>query len=373
MSIALDVVAVVVAVPALLTVAHLVLLAAASLDYRPAGSAGSPGRAHLLVIVPAHDEEAVIADALRSINASRRASDTVLVVADRCSDATAQLARDHGALVLERGLGSEPGRARAVSAGLGWAQDLAWDGVVAIDADCVVDPGFFDACARAIDEGAPVAQARCESMAGSTWMERILQVASALEGVLKPRGRDRLGLSVRLKGSGMVVSRAVLETYGFRNSGASEDLWLSLDLCVDGVLARHLDDARLFALSPESARAAWTQKVRWEAGRMYAAREHAGRLLRRRTLATLEAAVHVVTPPTAVAVLLLVAGAALAAAAGTYWLALALLAVIGLMATSVVTALFEARSSGAVWLALVVAPAYVGFKACVQVAALLRM
>src|SRR4029079_8001443 len=90
----------------------------------------------------------------------KRKRDVVLVVADRCADATAAIARRFGALVLERGADEEPGRAAARQAGLEHASALDWDAVVMLDADSVIEPGFFDACERALAAGADAVQAR---------------------------------------------------------------------------------------------------------------------------------------------------------------------------------------------------------------------
>src|SRR5690349_1849312 len=91
--------AAVVGLPGLATAAHLGLLALASLFYRAPKAAS--GSVRFLVLVPAHDEELVIDHCLGAIEADRRPDDIVLVVADRCIDATADIARSYGAVVLE--------------------------------------------------------------------------------------------------------------------------------------------------------------------------------------------------------------------------------------------------------------------------------
>jgi len=68
----------------------------------------------------------VIGATLDALGASLRPRDTLLVVADRCTDATASIARAHGALVLERGPAEEPGSCRGRQAGLEHARDLGW-------------------------------------------------------------------------------------------------------------------------------------------------------------------------------------------------------------------------------------------------------
>src|SRR5687768_15315679 len=103
--------AVLIGLPGLAVAAHLGLLAAASLAYREPRA--SKGETRFLVLVPAHNEERVISRGLEAIMADKRPGDQVLVVADRCTDATADVARSLGALVLERGEDEEPGRAAA--------------------------------------------------------------------------------------------------------------------------------------------------------------------------------------------------------------------------------------------------------------------
>src|SRR4051812_14272386 len=94
--------------PGLAVAVHLGLLALASSRYRDA-TPNSLKEVRFLVLVPAHNEESVIARCLESIHSDRRPDDHVLVVADRCSDATAKIARSYGSLVLERGPHEEPG------------------------------------------------------------------------------------------------------------------------------------------------------------------------------------------------------------------------------------------------------------------------
>jgi cellulose synthase/poly-beta-1,6-N-acetylglucosamine synthase-like glycosyltransferase len=372
---AVAVLAVVVGLPGLATAAHLGLLALSSLLYRePRTAAGAPVR--FLTLVPAHDEEAVIARCLAAIGADRRDGDPVLVVADRCTDATARIARDHGALVLERGADEEPGRAAARQAGLERARGLDWDAVLMLDADSVIEPGFYDACERMLATGAPAVQARSESARGRSLAAEASLAAFTLQGITVPRGRDRLGVSVRLRGTGMAIRREVALGHIF-HAPASEDLFFTLDLLLDGVRCRHVDSARLRSDGAPNWDAFGGQKVRYEAGRMSAARDYVPRLLargiRRRDPACLEAAWFLATPPFALAVLSLVLGAALAAAAGAWVVAAAMAAGLAATALTLVTGLVQARAGLRTWLALAAAPWYVAWKAVVQVKALVRV
>lgn len=368
--------ALVIGFPGFAAAAHMALLAVASLFYREPRR--TPSDTRFLVLVPAHNEERVIARCLGAIDADRRVGDQVLVVADRCTDETASIARSFGALVLERSDGEEPGRAATRQAGLDYARQLEWDAVLMLDADSVIEPGFFVACDRALASGAAAVQARSESSRGRSLAMEASLVAFTLQGITIPRGRDRLRLSVRLRGTGMAIRREVALGHRFR-APASEDLFFTLDLMLDGIRCRHVEAARLRSDGASTWGTFSGQKVRYEAGRIAAARTYLPRLLGRAVrhldCRCLEAAWFLATPPFALAVMSLLAGAGLAAAAGAWIITAILAGGLLALALTIVTGLVQARVGARTWLALLAAPWYVGFKAVVQlraIASLLR-
>jgi cellulose synthase/poly-beta-1,6-N-acetylglucosamine synthase-like glycosyltransferase len=358
--------------PGLAGAAHLGVLAAASLTYRERRApGGEPVR--LLVLIPAHNEALVIEHCLRAIYADLRARDLVLVVADRCTDSTAAIARRFGALVLEREPHDDPGRAAARQAGLEHARALEWDAVVMLDADSVINPGFFDGCERALAAGADAVQARSESKRGRTLASEASLAAFALQGITIPRGRDRLGLSVRLRGTGMAIRRRLALAHRFR-APASEDLVFTLDLILDGTRCRHVDSARLRSEGESRWSTFGGQKVRYEAGRMAAARAYIPPLLKRairhRDPAALEAAWFLATPPFALAALSLLIALALTATADTWILAAVFAAALATLTLVILTGLVQARAHARTWLALLAAPWYLAWKAIIQLRAL---
>jgi cellulose synthase/poly-beta-1,6-N-acetylglucosamine synthase-like glycosyltransferase len=369
------VLALAVALPGVAAVAHLGLLALASVFYRGPRSEGADELA-FLVLMPAHNEELVIKRSLEAILAEVRPRDQILVVADRCTDATAAIARELGAAVLERGADEEPGRAAARQAGLEWGRDRDWDAVLMLDADSVIEPGFFDACEQAMGDGVSAVQARSESSHGKTLASEASLAAFTLQGITIPRGRSALGLSVRLRGTGMAIRRDVALAHRFR-APASEDLFFTLDLLLDGHRCRHVDRARLRSEGASGWQTFGGQKVRYEAGRMSAARTYVPRLLRRalarRDAACLEAAWFLASPPFAVAAVSLIFGAAVAAIGGA-WVACAVCAGgLAVLVAVLFTGLVQARAGLRTWLALASAPWYLAWKTVVQVRALISV
>ena len=361
--------------PGLLGAVHLGLLTVGSWFYREPRPTRRP-RIRFLVLVPAHNEERVIRSGLEAIMADRRALDIVLVVADRCSDRTAEIARSLGAVVLERGPDQLGGRAAARQAGLEHARTLDWDAVLMLDADSVIEPGFFSSCDRALTAGADAIQARSESTPGRTLATQASLAAFTLQGITMPRGRDRLGFSARLRGTGMAIRRDLAMTHRFR-APASEDLFFTLDLLLEGVRCRHVDAARLRSQGASTWDAFGGQKVRYEAGRMNAARAYLPQLLRRaithRDAACLEAAWFLASPPFAISALSLLLAIGVTAAVGAWTVAIVFGAAFGVLVGALITSLSQARAGIRTWLSLCAAPWYLVWKAGVQLRALVSV
>src|ERR671914_126929 len=137
---------------------------------RPLVPAGDPGleaaRAsggRCLALLPAHDEEGAIARVIPGLPRSACGmSVDLLVVDDGSRDATAHIAREHGARVIAHG--SPRGLGAAVRSGLELARDEGYDAAVYLDADGEYDPADFE---TVLD---PIARGRADYVTGSRFL-----------------------------------------------------------------------------------------------------------------------------------------------------------------------------------------------------------
>ena len=276
-------------------------------------------RTAFLVVVPAHDEELVLGRLLDSIASADYPARLIrrLVVADNCTDRTAGIARARGARCWERDDARRQGKGHA----LDWAlRRLAAEGercdaFVVLDADSEVDPRFFERLDAEMQTSRGVLQAHYDVLnPGDTPLTAITRLAFSLQQYVKPMGRTVLGLSPRLLGNGMCFPAAMLPV-GWKATSISEDLNHYIALLRAGYRTRLVPDALVRAEMPRDARAAKSQRVRWEKGKLLAIREHVPSLLkeavRRRDVVLAEAALDVAMPPfTVLVALLLVTGLA---------------------------------------------------------------
>jgi glycosyltransferase involved in cell wall biosynthesis len=204
---------------------ELSMLTIGSLLYK--GKAKSvPERAlsRLAIVVPAHNESASIGDCIRSLQRCDgfHKLATIFVVADNCSDDTAKVAREAGAQVLERNDARLRGKGHALNFAFSQLMGRYFDGFVVVDADSEVEPTFIREFAAAFALGAEALQ--CPYLASKPASAPLFDLALRAFNLVRPRGRERLGLSVGILGNGFGLSRPVLERVPYRADSVVEDL-----------------------------------------------------------------------------------------------------------------------------------------------------
>jgi cellulose synthase/poly-beta-1,6-N-acetylglucosamine synthase-like glycosyltransferase len=241
----------------------------------------------LAIIVPAHNEELLVAKCVRSLRASAGLTTRIFVVAHNCVDGTASQARAAGGDVLEFNDPTAVGKGFALRYGFEHALAHGADAVMVVDADSVVSINAISAVQSALASGARVVQCRYE-MFSTTDRSSTRLAALAFRGfnVIRPRGRDRLGFSAGILGNGFAIARLVLEAIPYDAFSVVEDLEYHLHLVIAGERVQYLDEALISADFPESKAGEAVQRSRWEGGRVNAARNWAlplfGKILRGR-------------------------------------------------------------------------------------------
>jgi cellulose synthase/poly-beta-1,6-N-acetylglucosamine synthase-like glycosyltransferase len=323
------------------------------------------------VLVPAHDDELLITRTLNSLLTVDYPRDQfrVHVIADNCTDATADLARAAGAIVHERTDTAQRGKGYA----LRWlfrqllADPRAGDAFVIVDADSVVNPGFLRAMDGHLTRGAVAVQGYDTVLnTAASWGTALRYVAFALLHYLRPLGRRIFGGSAGLKGNGMAFRREVLAAMDWDALSVTEDLQFHLDLLLAGHVVTWAPDAVVWAEMPATMKAAHAQNVRWETGRLFLLQHYVPRLLgealRRRSFIFLDAAMENLVPPFSI----MAAGGVACLIGALLWgapwpIALAAFIVVGQVIYTI-TGLVLVRAPGRVYLALVYAPFYVVWK-----------
>lgn len=232
-----------------------------------------PDGVELVIIVPAHNEELLVGRCVTSLRASAGSDIKIMVVAHNCSDATASRAAAAGAEVLEYNDSAAKGKGFALRYGFEHGIAAGASAVMVFDADSTCSPNAVREVRSAFASGARIVQCRYE-MVSTTDRSSTRLAALAFRGfnVIRPRGRERLGLSAGILGNGFAIALPVLKAIPYDAFSVVEDLEYHLHLVMADERVRYLNEALISADFPESKTGEAVQRSRWEGGRLLTAR-----------------------------------------------------------------------------------------------------
>jgi 1,2-diacylglycerol 3-beta-glucosyltransferase len=267
-------------------VGYLLLLTLASFRAERRTSLPSPAltKKRFVVLIPAHNEERLLPDLLKSLNRMDYPQSLfdVYVVADNCTDQTASLAAQAGAIVHIRTDKENPGKGPALQ----WLLKHVWqsgrpvDALVILDADSLVSPDFLAIMAARLERGERVIQAYYAVRDPQrAWSSGLRYAALAVLHYLRPQGRMALGGSAGLKGNGMVFVSEILEQHQWSPS-ITEDIELHMELVLHGERVTFAPDALVLGEMPHTLAGSKSQHMRWERGRLEMSRRYVPQLLR---------------------------------------------------------------------------------------------
>lgn len=222
------------------------------------------------ILIPAHNEEIILGTLLESLSALTYPKDqyTVHVIADNCTDKTAELARAVGwANVHERFDDVKRSKGYALRWLLQKLEEnqLFYDAYVIFDADSVVEPNFLQAMAAELAEGARVLQA-CNTVLNvrEAPSASLRWIGVTLINHVRPLGRNALGASSTLTGNGMCLSRSVLLDHPWQAYSTAEDYQYYLTLVHHGERVRYVPEAVVRAHTSTTFAQMRAQDIRWE-------------------------------------------------------------------------------------------------------------
>jgi len=285
----------------------------------------------MAVVIPAHDEADLIAGAVERIKQAVPDGTQVVVVADNCSDATAENALAAGAVVWRR---DDPERR-----GKGYALNFAWerladsppDVVVCIDADCVPGVECIATIARLAYERRRPVQAgyTMHAPSGASGLAHVSALAVYVKNVVRPRGLQWLRLPCLLTGSGMAFPWEALSVVRHPDAHLVEDMRACTDFAIAGFAPMPCMEVGVSSPLPTKRSGFMSQRTRWEHGHMRTILTEVPRLLARfvvtGSLSLLALALELVVPPLSLLVGMFILGVLLFAGVGfatTNWLPL---------------------------------------------------
>jgi len=224
-----------------------------------------------MAILPAHNEEAVIANLVDSLNNQDYDKELldIYVIADNCTDRTAEIAREHGAIVYERFNNNEKTKGHA----LNWflkqkiEEKADYDAFFVFDSDNIVDKNFTKNMNKKLCQGEEVVQGyRDIKNPSDSWITAGYAFFYWTMHRFYHLARYNVGLSPLLNGTGFMVKFDLVKNTGWDTVTLTEDIEFSLKRIIKGKRLGWATDAIVYDEQPLTFKASWSQRSRWTVG-----------------------------------------------------------------------------------------------------------
>ncbi|MBQ1521244.1 MAG: glycosyltransferase family 2 protein [Erysipelotrichaceae bacterium] len=236
------------------------------------------------VLICARNEEAVIADLLASINNQTYPKEyyRTFVMADNCSDRTAEIARENGAIVYTRHNELQVGKGYALEKLLSdIEQDFGdtFERYMVFDADNILKEDYIEQMNISYCQGNRIIAGYINSKNyDSNWISAGYSLFLLKKNRYLNNARYLLGLSCAINGTGFLFDRELIGNWNYHT--LTEDIELSVDQACRHNRIAYCEKAVLYDEQPTSFRQSFYQRVRWAKGYLQVIRKYSFRLLK---------------------------------------------------------------------------------------------
>ena len=220
-------------------------------------------------LISACNEEEVIGDLIDSINNQDYPRDKIriFVIADNCTDKTAEVASKKGAIVLERNDKENIGKSYALDYAFKKITEEYKDieAFIIFDADNLVNVNFTKEINKAFDQGNNIITGyRAPKNFSDSWLSAGSSYMYLRESRHIHHTRCALGIGTYVSGTGYLISRKYIEEFGgWPFHTLVEDVEVSAYITKKGDKVAFVEDAVFYDEQPPKFKGFWRQRLRW--------------------------------------------------------------------------------------------------------------
>jgi len=238
-------------------------------------------------IVSARNESSVIGELIKSMKAQDYPKDKfeIFIVADNCTDNTAEVAREAGAIVYERFSETHKGKGFALDFLFNKIrqehEDKNIEAYLVFDADNLLCRNYLEEMNKVYDSGYNVSTSyRNSKNFDSNWISAGYSIWFLRDSQLLNNVRMMLNSSSVVAGTGFMVSKHIIDEKGWKYFLMSEDTEFSVDCILSDEMIAYNPDAMFYDEQPTSFKQSWKQRMRWAKGTFQVFRKYGGKLFK---------------------------------------------------------------------------------------------
>jgi len=257
------------------------------------------------VIVAAHNEESVIGQLINNLQTLEYPKELydIYVIADNCTDDTAAIAQNAGAIVCERTHAEKKGKGFAME----WmfaklfTFKKQYDAVAIFDADNLVHPRFLLEMNNRLCKGDKLVQGYLDAKNPyDTWVSGTFAIAFWVIDHIWHLAKTNIGLSSVLGGTGMCITTDVLKKHGWGATCLTEDMEFTMKALTEGIKTTWAHDAIVYDEKPLTFKQSWDQRKRWAQGQFDVAHRFIPKMIKagilKRDIRILDGCLHLLQP-----------------------------------------------------------------------------
>ncbi len=231
------------------------------------------------ILIPARNEEAVIANLLKSIKRQDYPAEliTTFVVADNCTDETARVARENGAICYERFNDAERTKGFALKFLFERIEEdfgiESFEGYFVFDSDNLLNKDYVTKMNDSFDAGEKIITSyRNTKNFDENWVASTYAIHWLRSIRFRHRARSVFRLATNIQGTGFLFANEIVKD-GWKWTSLTEDRALTADAVAHGYKISYNDEAEFFDEQPTSLKIALRQRIRWSKGHILACLE----------------------------------------------------------------------------------------------------
>ena len=228
------------------------------------------------ILIAARNEAPVIGNLIRSIRAQDYPAELVdiFVVADNCTDDTAEIARELGAHCYERFDSEHRTKGFALQFLVGNIRRdfgiYAYEGYIIFDADNLLKQDYMSRMNEAFDAGEKIVTSyRNTKNFDTNWISASYAIHWLRTIRAEHRARSVFRLATRIQGTGFLFAAEVIEN-GWPYTSLTEDRAFCADAVANGYKISYNNDAIFYDEQPVDIKIAMRQRIRWAKGHLQA-------------------------------------------------------------------------------------------------------
>ncbi len=224
------------------------------------------------VVIAARNESAVISQLINSIKKQKYPAELIdiYVVADNCTDNTADVAKEAGATVFERFNRQYVGKGYALDYAFKIIlnSDVKYEGYFVFDADNLLDENYIAEMNKVFDNGYKIITSYRNSKNYDTnWLSAGYSLWFLREAKYLNNSRMILNTGCAISGTGFMVSDEIIrKNNGWKHHLLTEDIEFSIDNAIQGEQIGYCGKAVLYDEQPYLFEQSWNQRLRWAKG-----------------------------------------------------------------------------------------------------------